>query len=32
MAEQGKITVDSNITGQEFGRFAMYDTFVRRKA
>lgn len=32
MAEKEKITVSSNITGHEFGRFAMYDTFVRRKA
>ena len=32
MAEQENITVNSNITGREFARFAMYDTFVRRKA
>ena len=32
MAEKEKLTVNSNITGHEFARFAMYDTFVRRKA
>lgn len=32
MTEKEKITVDSNITGHEFARFAMVDTFVRKKA
>ena len=30
--EREKPVIESNITGQQFGRFAMYDTFVRRKA
>lgn len=27
-----RLVIESNITGQQFGRFAMYDTFVRRRA
>lgn len=29
--EKNSITVPCNITGRSFARFAMYDTFVRRK-